>query len=226
MFGYWTLFVQNALQLYTSNNPGQNGSTFAFMLSDFNWIDTRLRTLNAVAFFGNSSQNPARFPTPSTNWWAYLDDTVRILSYGISRPAQVQNKTGFSDIQALLDETTSFFVNYLENYNYLNLNPFAVASDSSASTFRPATVPPNHQMANIVMNQFLNLLPAGLKGNMSSFDFKLPGVGLHIRAAASTASTGLAFASTPATINNIGNITLQWLEFLYLQFGGCYWDGT
>lgn len=213
LFGYWVLFVDNAIGFYTSNNPGQNASTFAYLQSDFNTIDAQLRNVGGPAIFGNNPRLPARFPTPSTSFWNdYLNDNI-------------VGKLGFSDIQPLVDTTTSFFINFFQNYDYFNPNPFQISDvPHMGSVLRPADVPASDQISVMAMKQIKALIPVWMIPNVTSVDFTLPGLGLRIRGEAAPRDSALAIADSAATWANFSNIAFEWFNFTYRTFGACFWD--
>jgi hypothetical protein len=213
LFGYWVLFVDNAIGFYTNNNPGQNASTFAYLQYDFNRIDTQLRTVGGPAIFGNSPLLPARFPTPSTSFWNdYLNDNI-------------VGKLGFSDIQPLVDLTTNFFVNFFETYDYFNPNPFAISDvPHMGNVLRPADVPAAEQISVIAMKQIKGLMPVWMVPNLTNVDFTIPGLDLRIRGQAAQRASGLVVADTAPTWANFSNIAFEWFNFTYRTFGACFWD--
>lgn len=134
-------------------------STFAYLQSDFASIDGRLRTPNSPAFFGNSSLNPARFPSPNVSFWAYLDDLV-------------VNKTGTSDYEPYLSEAWNFIVSWFSDYSYttpFNLFPASVQPNAITAASMPPgrfrvspELPADQQLYSIVMKQFERMVPSGL----------------------------------------------------------------
>jgi hypothetical protein len=204
------LFVNVALQFLLSTTPGQQASTFDYLVSDFASIDGRLRTPGAPAFFGNSSRNPARFPSPNVTFWAYLDDLV-------------VNKTGTADYQPALNDAWQFILSWFSNYSYTTpFNLFPPTSTASVSTasvagrFRVSPeLPSDERLFNIVMNEFSKIMPSGLS---------TPG----FMRTSSADTEALVIADTPSDggtpWTTLLNITFALGDTIVNKNLFCYWD--
>lgn len=196
----WLNIVNITVEFYDGTAP-RNESTFAYLAYDWSNLDVRLRNNFSQPFWGNSSLNNLPFPPLYYSWWAFVGDTL-------------PNKTGFSDIQPLINQTVNFFVALLEGINWLDPGGAAVhrrAPRVPASFPRPAPLPKNMQFD--LDRSVLRLLPIG------SVARTLTAMGIE---ANRTAVAELrAAASDESTWAQLYDLGVQWFNFLLALFVTC-----
>lgn len=231
LFGYWLLFIATAIHFYTGVGGARFEASLPYMQADFIALRDRLQDPNAVAFFGDSALNPARWPYRTRSNWGIFGDTL-------------PNKLRFSDLQDLVDTTSNFFLDLFVNYDYFNPNPLAVTTIASTTNVSAATA--NFQTAAYragipkalphgtwstldVFGGLMSLVlpsPASVRDNLvasGTFSVPLPVLGITLRGNLTMMVEARDRVRSSSTGSDLFALAKAWAEWIYDQFFYCGW---